>query len=435
MRATNSAKSLIRVIWANVKSVCRSIKSIVLLMLPFYSLTIILGFCQGIIIALWYAETKEQNARFLLKNVLEYKITEYFDEPYDNWSNVAPVFHVPQIISPLKWTDQLGLKRPTVSGFGDEYELAGLGHLYRRTRRFSESQQWHHWIYLSAQQEPWRQPDGPILHDPWDKAFVELLEYRDKHDTMGRSNFLYISCQKSFLCGTWRVAAPALLHFTTEGNRSRLTGDSPDLPNYTRVNTRVFELPLRQTAIPGVFPSHFEQMRSLTASNSTFWQSKGTYSHFDQVLGQTDQVLRDAKAAYPRTYGLLLKAENKWTRLWAIEDTTLRGYVFLLSFTLSTFPTFLYKFAPTNWSAPGPGPEHKSKDPLAQTLQSMVNMLSAEEKEKFKETDRGGRLLGLAERGLKKEQWNTRDEVLKDISKALGLDRRGKFKGRSRKLD
>ncbi|KNB20648.1 hypothetical protein FOXG_17615 [Fusarium oxysporum f. sp. lycopersici 4287] len=247
---------------------------------------------------------------------------------------------------------------------------------------------------------------------------------------MGRSNFLYVSCPKSFLCGSWRVTAPALLHFTTEGNKSRGTGNSPDLPNYTPVNARVFELPLRQTAIPGVFPSHFEQMRSLTASNSTFWQSKGTYSHFDQVLGQTNPVLKNAKTAYPWTYGLLVKAENKWTRLWAIEDTDLRGYLFLLSFASSVFPTYLYKFAPTNWSAPGPGPEQKSKDPLAQTLQSLVDMLSAEEKERFRKTDRGGRILGLAERGLKNDQWNTREEVLKDISKALGLDRDRKVKGR-----
>ncbi|EXK75912.1 hypothetical protein FOQG_19324 [Fusarium oxysporum f. sp. raphani 54005] len=430
MRAIISARNLARLIWANIKTVCRAIKTAILMSLPFYGLTLILGFYQGIIIALWYSESKEQNARFLLKNVLEYKITEYFDEPYDNWSNVAPVFHVPQIINPLEWTAQLGLKRPTVSGLGDEYELAGLGHLYRRTRRYSKTKQWHHWIYLSAQQEPWRQADGPILQDPWDKAFVELLEYRDKHDTMGRSNFLYVSCPKSFLCGSWRVTAPALLHFTTEGNKSRGTGNSPDLPNYTPVNARVFELPLRQTAIPGVFPSHFEQMRSLTASNSTFWQSKGTYSHFDQVLGQTNPVLKNAKTAYPWTYGLLVKAENKWTRLWAIEDTDLRGYLFLLSFASSVFPTYLYKFAPTNWSAPGPGPEHKSKDPLAQTLQSLVDMLSAEEKERFRKTDRGGRILGLAERGLKNDQWNTREEVLKDISKALGLDRDRKVKGR-----
>ncbi|CVK98804.1 uncharacterized protein FMAN_08429 [Fusarium mangiferae] len=433
MGAITSAKCFARLIWVNIKSVCHAIKKVILMLLPFYGLTVILGFYQGVIIALWYSETKQQNARFLLKNVLEYKITEYFDEPYDNWSNVAPVFHVPQIINPLKWTDQLGLKPPKGSGYGDEYELAGLGHLYRRTRRSSKAQLWHHWIYLSAQQEPWRQPDGPILHDPWDRAFVELLEYRDKHDTMGRSNFLYVSCQKSFLCGSWRVAAPALLHFTTEGNRSRLTGNSPDIPNYTRVNTRVFELPLRKIAIPGVFPSHFEQMRSLTASNSTFWQSKGTYSHLDQVLAETEPVVRDAKTAYPWTYGLLVKAEGKWTRLWGLEDTDLRGYIFLLSFASSVFPTYLYKFAPTNWASPGPGPEHKSKDPLARTLQSLVDMLSEEERERFRKTDRGGRILGLAEAGLKKELWNTREEVLKDVRNALGLHKDRKVKGRSGK--
>ncbi|KAF5632458.1 hypothetical protein F25303_9417 [Fusarium sp. NRRL 25303] len=431
MGAITSAKSFARLIWVSIKSVCRATKQVILMLLPFYGLTLILGFYQGVIIAQWYSETKEQNARFLLKNVLEYKIIEYFDEPYDTWSNVAPVFHVPQIINPLKWNTQVGLKPPTVSGYGDEEELAALGHLYRRTRRHSKAQHWHHWIYLSAQQEPWRQPEGPILHDPWDKAFVELLEYRDKHDDMRRSNFHYVSCQKSFLCGSWRVAAPALLHFTTEGNKSQLTGNSPDLPNYTPVNTRVFDLPLRKTAIPGAFPSHFEQMRSLTASNSTFWQSKGTYSHFDQVIAQTRPVLRDAETASHWTYGLLVKAESKWTRLWGLEDTDLRGYVYLLAFASSTFPTFIYKFAPTNWASRGPGPEHKSKDPLAQTLQELVDMLSEEERERFRKTDRGKRILGLAEAGLKKEQWNTREEVLEDIRNALRLRRDRKVKGRS----
>ncbi|EWG55224.1 hypothetical protein FVEG_13261 [Fusarium verticillioides 7600] len=421
MRPVTSTKRLIRVVWAYIKSACRAIKTAILMLLPFYGLTLIGGFYQGVIIAQWYSESKQQNARFLLKNVLEYKITEYFDEPYDSWSNVAPVYHVPQIINPLKWRDQLGLKRPAVSGAGDEEALANLMHLSLRTRPYSKTQQWHRWIYLSAQQEPWRQPDGPILHDPWDKAFVELLEYKDKHDTMGRSNFFYISCPKSFLCGSWRVAAPALLHFTTEGNSSQSSSNSPGLPNYTPVNTRVFELPLGKAAIPGVFPSHFEQMRSLTASNSTFWETQCTYSHLHQVIGQTSPVLRDAVKAYPWTYGLLVKAEHKWLRLWGIEDTALRGYILLLSFSLSTFPTFLYKFTPTNWASPGPGPEHKSKDPLARTLQSMVDMLSAEEKERFRKTDRGGRILGLAEKGLEKEYWNTRKDVLEDVANALGL--------------
>ncbi|KAF5703320.1 hypothetical protein FMUND_13019 [Fusarium mundagurra] len=148
MRVITSVRSLTRVIWVSIKSICRAIKAVILMLLPFYGLTLIGGFYQGVIIAQWYSESKQQNARFLLKNVLEYKITEYFDEPYDTWSNVAPVFHVPQIINPLKWTDQLGLKRPAVSGAGDEEALASLMRLSRRTRSYSKTQQWHHWIYL-----------------------------------------------------------------------------------------------------------------------------------------------------------------------------------------------------------------------------------------------------------------------------------------------
>ncbi|KAL5619935.1 hypothetical protein FOBRF1_003181 [Fusarium oxysporum] len=220
MRIITSAKSLAWLIWANIKSVCRTIKSVMLMLLPFYGLTLMLGFIQRFILAPWYTATLEQHGRFLMKNVMEVKIMEYFDEPYDNWANVAPVFHMPQIKNPPKWIAQLGLKRPAVSGSEDMEAVASLIHLYRRKRRYLKTQPWHHLIYLSAQQEPWRQPDGPVLHDPWDKAFVELLEYRDKHDAMGRSNFLYVSCPKNFLYGSWRITAPALLHFTTEGNKS-----------------------------------------------------------------------------------------------------------------------------------------------------------------------------------------------------------------------
>jgi hypothetical protein len=428
MRVFSFAINLARFLWANVKSVCRAAKSVMWMLLPFYGLTLLLGFIQGFILAPWYTATLEQYGRFLVNNLMEVKIMEYFDEPFDSWGNVAPVFHIPQIKNPLKWTAQFGLVRPGDSGSENVEALATLSDLYRRTRRYSRAPQWHHWIYLSAQQEPWRQPDGPVLHDPWDKAFVELLEYRDKHDTMGRSNFLYVSCPKNFLCGSWRVTAPALLHFTTEGEKSRASKRSPELPNHASVNVRVFELPLRETAIPGVFPSHFEQMRSLTASNSTFWGTKDTYSHFDQVLGQAVPMLREVEKAYPWTYGLLVKAEDKWTHLWAMEDTALLMIVRILSIASSAVPTYLFKFASLRWSdSPGPGPEHKSKDPLAQTLQSLVDILSEEDEEKFRKTDRGRRILALAEAGLERDEWNTREEVLKEISDAMGLDEHGQI--------
>ncbi|KAF9773238.1 hypothetical protein IL306_008983 [Fusarium sp. DS 682] len=54
--------------------------------------------------------------------------------------------------------------------------------------------------------------------------------------------------------------------------------------------------------------------------------------------------------------------------------------------------------------------------------------MTEEEKDKFRKTERGARILALAETGLEKDEWNTKEEVLKDISGAMGLDENGKIR-------
>ncbi|KAF4342121.1 hypothetical protein FBEOM_3923 [Fusarium beomiforme] len=434
MKVFTSAMNVIRIVWSYVKaiSVCRALKIGFLMLLLLYTLTAIVGFIQGLILVQWYTSTLEEHSRFFLNNLMESKIMGHFVDPFDSWDNVAPVFHVPQIQSPLKWTSQLGLVRPAGWGSQNVEALASLSNLYWKTRPGEKEPAWHHWIYLSAQQEPWRQPDGPVLHDPWDKAFVDLLEYRGKHDVMGRSNFHYVSCPKNFLCASWRATAPALLHFTNEGNTSSVSDEQPEMPDHIPVDVRVFELPLAEIPIPGIFPSYFEQMRSLTASNTTFWTTKDTYSHFWQTLGQTSTVLKEVSKTYPWTYGLLARAEAKWTHFWGIDKTLLRGIAFFLPFASSAIPLYFVKFELARWHlSQEPSalePEDKSQDPLAQTMQSILDMISDEEKEKFRNKGHYGRILELAESGLEKDEWYSKEEVIQELFDAMGLDEDGKMK-------
>ncbi|PCD33678.1 hypothetical protein AU210_009898 [Fusarium oxysporum f. sp. radicis-cucumerinum] len=427
---------LTRRVWATFKLLCRAMKKLLWMMLPFYGFTTLLGLIQGPILVQWYTGTMDQFARLLVNNLYEIKMLEFFGDAYgDSFvDSFNPTYRITQIQSPLDWTSHLGLRRPRGWRTENVENMASLYNLYRRTRRYPNGEPWQHWIYLSAQMEPWKQPDGPILHDPWDQAFVKLLEYRDKHEKLGRSSFHYVSCHKSFLCGSWRVTAPALLHFTTNATARKGSKKYRDFPYHEPVSVRVFELPLREVAIPGVFPTYFEQMRALTASNSTFWTTKDTYSHFDQVRSQALPILRQLEKDYPWSYGLLVKAEEKWTSIWAMEDTALIIGAYLIPFASTAIPTYLYKLAQARWiedKKPGTSEaELKRKDPLARGLEEFLEAMGDEDKEKFRKTARGGRLLNKIEAELAIDDWNTGEEMIQEISGALGLDKDGKVKGR-----
>ncbi|KAL5619937.1 hypothetical protein FOBRF1_003183 [Fusarium oxysporum] len=74
--------------------------------------------------------------------------------------------------------------------------------------------------------------------------------------------------------------------------------------------------------------------------------------------------------------------------------------------------------------------ELKRKDPLARSLEEFLEAIGDKDKEKFRKTARGGRLLSKIEAELAIDDWNTGEEMIQEISGAFGLDKDGKIKGR-----
>ncbi|WJG35469.1 uncharacterized protein FOBCDRAFT_240648 [Fusarium oxysporum Fo47] len=317
------------------------------------SLTALLGLIQGPILVPWYMGTIDELPPLLVNGLFNIKLLQFVGDAAGHRfiDDFNPVYAISQIQSSLDWTS-LNVEN-----------MASLDNLYRRTRRYSDGEPWQHWMYLSAQMEPWK--NSPT------------------HEALGRPNFHYMSCHKTFLCASRRVNAPALLHFSINATA---TTEHPEFPYHEPVSVRVFELPLQETIIPG--------------ANLTFWTTKDTYSHFVQ------------------SYGLLAKAEDKRTTLWIMQDTTLITGAYLISFVFLAFPTYLFKhvramFVDTKEPETS-GTELKSKNPLAQALEEFL----------------GGRVLRKIEAELSMDDWNTPEEIIQEFNGALGLDENRQLKGR-----
>ncbi|KAJ3464906.1 hypothetical protein MRS44_005564 [Fusarium solani] len=441
MQILQTMRYCARLGWAQFKSLCLSVRLVFLILLPFAGFTILLGFVQGLIFGPWYMRDMQQNAHLLLSNVVTVKSYGWFDgSGGPSWLDKkrAP-FHIQQLHNPLDWHKKLGLDRPEGWQTEGAENLASLRDLYRQ--RFGASQKpLDRWIYASPQSNPL--DENVEFVDPWDQAFLELLRHRDEHELLRRANFHYLACPTSFLCNAWRVTGPALLHFSTQplpenSTAIRVPRGRNRKPIYEPVSVRVFELPLREPVIPGVFPSFFEQMRVITASDSGFWTSKRTHSDFDQMIGQCKRISKRLEKVYRWTYGALVKVEDKWTNVWAMEDTALILGARLVSTALSAVPIVLGTRLWENISSryrnsteENDGIDSAETDPVAQTLQHFLDILGDEHKEKFRQTTKGRKLLERIESGLENKEWKTGDEILGEIADAMGGDRNGKVKDR-----
>ncbi|KAJ4244595.1 hypothetical protein NW762_014451 [Fusarium torreyae] len=411
----------------------RVIKVVFLLTLPISAFTVLLAFIQGLILGPWYQGTQINHLHLFVANMVHVKTMEWFREPGGAnplYVSRAP-YHIRQLHNPLEWTRDVGISRPSDWNTDNVGVLSSFGDLYRRRRRYSDDPSWHNWIYLSANEQPlnetWNQ-------DPWDKAFLELLEYRDMYEPLGRGNFHYITCPKNFLCDIWRISGPALVHLTNEPIKRNATQERSRRPILDPVSVRVFEFPLNEPVIRGTFPTYFEQMRSITASNSTYWTTRMKYSHFDQVQGQALKVLKGVKDKHPWTYGILAKAEEKWINLWAAEESALILLSRVISLAIGATPTYfgsqVWERVKTRWMkrkqnhSEGENISPRANDPaavdpVAYQLQNFLNSLTEEDKEKFGKTYRGGVLLDRIQNGLDKRDWDTKDDVLRAVEDAL----------------
>ncbi|KAF5237907.1 hypothetical protein FAUST_5859 [Fusarium austroamericanum] len=422
----------LRYAWELTKAVLGAAKLLFVSTLPLSGLTIILSFTQGLILGPWFYGTTIDQRDFLVHDMVAVQTGEWLKMPgADNpLYEIRAPYYIPQLYNPMKWTRNIGLSRPDGWRTENAAKYAEFRDLFR-VRRFYEPT-WHHWVYLSENEQPlnetWNQ-------DPWDKAFRELLDHRDRHEILGSSNFNYLTCPHSFLCATWRISGPAFVHFTNEPVRKITPQEESRRRILDPVSVRVFEFPLNETVIPGTFPTYFEQMRSITASNSTYWTTRKKYSNFHQVTVQARKVLKKYEEKYPLTYGMLAKAEHKWTRFTAAEDTNLIIYPRHGSFIAAAVPSF---YGARWWAKvmmwwrkrqheKSMGGDTKkleadraARDPVAYQLQWILDSLTDEDKEKFGKTYQGEVLLERLQKGLDNKDWDGREDIIKEMQGALG---------------
>ncbi|VUC31374.1 unnamed protein product [Clonostachys rosea] len=229
---------------------------------------------------------------------------------------VAPYF-VPQLRDPTNWWTKLGLKRFDVSPVLDDNDtplnqFALPNSLYRRTDKKDEGACWHHWVYASDQ----------ILHfddlffSPWDSAFNQLLQYHYANPAPCNASFHYLTCPGSFLCDIWKTRGPALIHFTTE--KVDLWPDEDEIAReavagYTPVTARIIEFPITRdgemTLTPGVFPTPFNQMKSVT-SDPYIWQAHVPWTAEYQTNVRLEEIIESKSRAYPRSFGRAKRLER-----------------------------------------------------------------------------------------------------------------------------
>ncbi|KAF4472549.1 hypothetical protein FALBO_550 [Fusarium albosuccineum] len=440
----------IRYVWGWLLS---RLKPYLLLVLVCSAFTIPLGLVEGVFLGQWILQSSRDTTKFLLRDSVAARAYTWLsvpDRPSFLDARLQP-YYIQRLQNPTDWVDRLGLKRPHNWNTERVEQVASLDDLYRRRRGYSNAPPWHHWIYASAQRQPM---EGEI--DEWDKAFSELLLYADKHELLGRANFHYVGCPENFLCNAWRVTGPALIHFTTElppesqavDKSKAKTAALGSMPKHDPVTVRLFEFPLRDPVIPGVFPSYFEQMRFITG-NSTFWSSQEPYSEYVQLFRQVQKMFKNKAELYRQTYGRLVTIEKDYLELLGLSDSLALGRIQLASTALSCIPTGL---ALRVWRVVGPffrvplgdktGQKSKMRanptrlmekpvdnDPVARILRNYVDRLTEEDEKRLKSHPDGSKVLEKIQTALDEKSFNSKDEVFADIFDALGKGPDGKTKG------
>ncbi|PKS12935.1 hypothetical protein jhhlp_000276 [Lomentospora prolificans] len=315
------------------------------------------GVAEGIFYGVWADKTYYESLDNFVYNVESAQWMDQYSVPGGPGIHDTALgpFSLVQLRDPTNWWERVGLKRFDLPGdpgvLSDEVpvdQYANLNVLYRRIPWSTKPKKpWHHFIFAS------RQIAGVLL-DEWDHAFNDLLQYHYKNPAVGNATFQYITCPTSFLCDVWKVRGPSFLHFTTEV--PTLDDGSPDpevperdaIPGYDPVYVRVFEFPRiedygKALHLPrGVFPTYFEQLRSVT-ENPGVWQTESVYTDIQQVLQRSFEIAEDKKYEYPLTYGKIRALDiwvlDQFAKIDPAGEESLTGYyaalVRLLCFSLS----------------------------------------------------------------------------------------------------
>ncbi|KAK7415954.1 hypothetical protein QQX98_005527 [Neonectria punicea] len=305
------------------------LKALLLISLPVTFFPFLNGLFEGAFTAKYLRENEYNATTYFHQDIEAKQFAEYLSAAGAAGvvDAALPPFHVVRLQDPTNWWERLGLVRPEFDkeayppyGTDDPYKLPALNGLYRRASASEESKPWHHWVYASAQALHF---EGRMV-DEWDKAFEELIQYHYANGSAESAGFHYISCPHSFLCASWRVKGPALLHFTTEGSelsQFALTSDK-EYADYDPVTVRIIEFPLKEPGKlgePGVFPSYFNQLRAVTTTPSA-WTIHPSYSDVDQAIRRIINICRESAISRTWTYRLLVRGELAVKRALGFED-------------------------------------------------------------------------------------------------------------------
>ncbi|CAM1507989.1 Fc.00g048370.m01.CDS01 [Cosmosporella sp. VM-42] len=407
-----SFRALLRPIWSLVKAFW-------LISLPVTTLPFLNGLYEGTFIGNYVKQTSDNEVDFFQLDMASARFMDYFSVPGAPGicETARPPFHIVELQDPSNWWETLGLKRFDIDkkkypllGVSHQHDLSTLENLYRRRGVFEEKNSWHHWVYASEQ----------ILHveglflDKWDEAFNDLVQYRYANPSVRSADFHFISCPGRFLCTAWGVKGPALLHFTTEVIRADesvpigAVENRRHIPGYDAVTVRIMDLPIKEPeelGIPGIFPSHFNQLKEIT-SNSSVWAVHEQHSQLLQFLRRCGDVIEDLETTHP-WYGKTYKLEEYLLKEMGFEDSLwsqfprLTAWIVAAGARIAAWKTWRMvaaifrsatgdKFEDAGFEEPFEnGLENSEDNFVAQQLKEFVDMMSEGVEDAVKDTPEG----------------------------------------------
>lgn len=405
-----------------LRPVWRLLRWIFLLTLPFHLMPFICGIFEGVFLSNLTTNTYSRSLENFKANVERVQWMDWFSVPGAPGIHdvaVAP-FYVVELRNPMSWWEKLGLERfdvdvndPVAMDTFPVDRFADLDALYRRVRRREQGKPWHHFVFASGQM---LHIDG-LFFDHWDEAFNDLLQYHYANPTPMGAEFNYITCPGQFLCDIWMTPGPALLHFTTE-SPDVFSGegegwDMPErqhVPGYEPVFVRIIEFPLEEpeelALLPGVFPSPFNQLRSVT-SDPHMWQTFPPYFKQSQLLKRLDDVCFEAeKRTLKQTYGRLSKVEEWVAKKLDLEYSPWPGAMRFLTL----LPTFMVKqFSDQAW----------------EFMMGQLERFLGSSREDMSRVERAQQEEGLADGSLVRGEDNFMAQMLRDFIDSQEIDIEG----------
>ncbi|KAJ4146095.1 hypothetical protein NW754_001558 [Fusarium falciforme] len=355
----------IRYSWRWLKS---KLMLCMLLVLICSACTIVLGLVEGAFLGQWFLQRSHDTAKFLVQDAVSAKAYSWLSVPgrASFLDAIIRPYYIQQLRNPTNWVEKLGLKRPTNWDADRLEQLASLSDLYRR-QRHSFTPTWHHWIYASAQSKPM---EGDI--DEWDKAFNELLQYRDNRFEQMRS---------------------------VTGNLSFWTSQEPysEALQFFRQTKRLYS---------SMATLHPRTYGTLVKIEKYYLELLGLSE--SQALGRIQLISTGVSALST------IAAARAWKLVHTIWGALLGDKAKKGSKVVADGSQLVT--------------EPASMDPVAGMLQEFLDKLTEEQEKSLMEDPTGSHILRKIRTALDEKNFNSKDEVLGGIMNALGKDPDGKAK-------